>query len=105
MQEDKMLSDPILPRGRDMDSESTGILLDPPIPQRKDKKPWHFETRCPAMQYHQPFIVADQEDRPPSRGMQERMYIPPRTWEKIPTEALGGEEKSSTREQQQTSLC
>ena len=92
-----MLSDPFLPRGRDMDPESTGLLLNSQIPQRKDKKLGKLEMRCPVMQYQQPPIVASQGDRPPARGMQERMLILPTTWEKIPAEALGGEEESSTR--------
>ncbi len=53
-----MLSDPFLPRGRDMDLESTGLLLNSQIPQRKDKKLGKLEMRCPAMQYQQPPIVA-----------------------------------------------
>jgi hypothetical protein len=37
MPKDKMLSDPILPRGCNLDQESTGILLNPSLPQRENK--------------------------------------------------------------------
>jgi hypothetical protein len=37
MPKDKMLSDPILPKGRNLDQESKGIVLNSLLPQRENK--------------------------------------------------------------------
>ena len=77
MPKDKMLSDPILPRGRNLDQESTGILLDPLLPQRENKKLRQSQTRSQMMQYHQPVNNVYQGVRLSTQGMQERMSILP----------------------------
>jgi hypothetical protein len=77
MPKDKMLSDPMLPRGRNLDQESTVILLDPLLPQRENKKPRQSQMRSQTMQYCRPVNNAYHGDRLLTQGMQERMAILP----------------------------
>ena len=77
MPKDKMLLDPTLPRGRNLDQESTGILLNPLLRQRENKERQQPQTRGQTVQYCQPVNNVYQGDCLLTQSMRERLSILP----------------------------
>jgi hypothetical protein len=96
-QKNKVLPHPILARGLNLDTLRPNLLLAASLSQREDKKPRKSETVSMMVQHTQPSQLTYPRNYVTSQSMQEGMRVLSETWQMVPPQAPGEQEKNSKR--------